>query len=189
MVVDTCCHLLLTFFYWSKMTLQHNLESQEVRSCRKWDLDMTVDGEGTECDSSPRTSAMPGRCEKEHHGKRSVSPFSSFFFHQTASTLWYKKMSLCSSLQGQTHTPQHPSLHCSSKLMVCHYTPNLPVTWPHLIGGITCTQPISLSFISIYTVLTLTSVSPADIPSLNKNQLTCHFSNSDTATRTHPPHG
>lgn len=58
--------------------------SGRVRSCRKWDLDMTMDGEGTECYSSPRTAALPGRCDKEHHGKRSVSPFSSFL-HQTAS--------------------------------------------------------------------------------------------------------
>jgi len=37
-----------------------------------------VDGEGTECDYLPRTAALPGRHDKEHHGKRTVSSFSHF---------------------------------------------------------------------------------------------------------------
>jgi hypothetical protein len=57
------------------MTFQSNLKTQEESEVAESE---NGDGEGTECDSSPRTAAMPGRCDKEHHGKRSVSPFSSF---------------------------------------------------------------------------------------------------------------
>jgi hypothetical protein len=176
------------------MTLQPNLESQEESEVAESEIWIWLwMGKGQNVILHKEQLQCQGGVTRNIMVKDPFLHLKAFLFTKqhpsNASTLRYKKMSLCSSPQGQTHTPPHPSLHCSSKLMVCHYTPNLPLTWPHLIGGITCTQPTSQSFISIYTVLTLTSVSPADIPSLNKKQLTYHFSNSDTATRTHPLHG
>lgn len=145
--VDTCCHFLLTFFYWSKITFQPNLESQEESEVAESEIWIWLwMWKGQNVILHQEQLQCQGDVTRNITVKDPFLHFPAFFTKQhssNASTLQHKKLSLCSSLQGQTHTPPHPSLHCSSKLMVCHNTPNLPVPWPHLIGGITCTQPIS----------------------------------------------
>jgi len=56
---------------------------------------MTVDGEGTEYDSSPRTAALPGRCDIMV--KEPFLHFPVFSPNSIPPTLQYKTPSSCSS--------------------------------------------------------------------------------------------
>jgi hypothetical protein len=97
--VDTCCHFLLTFFYWSKMTFQPNLESQEESEVAESEIWIWLwMGKGQNVILRQEQLQCQGGVTRNIMVKDPFLHFPAFFTKQhpsNASTLQYKKLGLC----------------------------------------------------------------------------------------------